>query len=274
MSSEARIFLPWRPAQLPHAQRLASWGEQAGWRVCLEIVQRLPEVSGLALALGDFPEYRRWQDGSPHRHVLDPLDWPTLARWAQEHWPLSTMPLSDFGDGTRRLPGEDWRQDRGLALDLAPPEWALLQQAHSRGLTLATAESCTAGGVAARVAALPGSSAVLQAGLVTYANLAKESLLGVQTQTLERYGAVSEAVVLEMLAGALRFGDLALAISGIAGPGGAVPGKPIGTVCIAWGQRGEPGQAAVYHFPGDRWAVQYAAGSVALGNLIALLMPR
>lgn len=272
MSSEARIFLPWRPAHLPTAQRLAAWGQRAGWRVRLELVQHLPEVSGLALALGDFPERERWLDGGPHRHALDPLDWPAMAQWGQRHWPLTDMPKSFFGDAPGVLPGEDWRRDEGLALDLAPPEWALLQLGLRHGVTLATAESCTAGSVAARVAALPGSSAVLRAGLVTYANAAKESLLGVAATTLARHGAVSEAVVLEILAGAMEHGDMALAISGIAGPGGAVPGKPVGTVCIAWGRRGGPGRAAVHHFSGDRWAVQYAAGSVALGRLIAMLM--
>jgi len=271
MSSEAHIFLPWRPALLPLAQRLAAWGQRAGWQVRLEIVRDLPEVPGVAVALGDFPEIQRWLDRRAQRHAIDPLDWPAIARWAREHWPLAAVPRSHFGAGAKLLPGEDWCLDRGLALELAPPEWALLRRAQAQGLTLTTAESCTAGGVAARLAALPGSSAVLRAGLVTYANSAKEELLGVRTETLARCGAVSEAVVREMLAGALRHGDLALAISGIAGPGGAVPGKPVGTVWMAWGRRGATVRAEVYHFPGDRWAVQYAAGSVAMANLIALL---
>ncbi len=105
-----------------------------------------------------------------------------------------------------------------------------------RGWTMGTAESCTGGGIAYCLTDLPGSSAWLVGGLVTYSNEMKERLLGVPAETLREHGAVSEPVVRCMAHGALtRLNcQLALAVSGIAGPGGATPNKPIGTVCFAW----------------------------------------
>lgn len=110
----------------------------------------------------------------------------------------------------------------------------------SRGLTLSTAESCTGGQMAALITAVPGASDVFGAGFVTYSNAMKTALLGVQPATLANEGAVSEAVVLEMARGALeRSGaDYAVAVSGIAGPDGGTPGKPAGTVWVAWGRAG------------------------------------
>lgn len=106
----------------------------------------------------------------------------------------------------------------------------------ARGLALVTAESCTGGGVAHAITAIPGSSGWFDRGFVTYSNEAKQDMLGVKSATLRRHGAVSEPVAREMARGALRRsrGGMAVAITGIAGPGGAVPGKPVGTVCFAW----------------------------------------
>jgi nicotinamide-nucleotide amidase len=103
-----------------------------------------------------------------------------------------------------------------------------------RKATLALAESCTGGCIANRVTNVPGASAVLLVGLVTYSNAAKQKFLGVQAATLDRHGAVSEAVAREMAAGARRQtqADYALAVTGIAGPSGGTPDKPVGTVFI------------------------------------------
>ncbi|MEY2342059.1 CinA family protein [Acidithiobacillus sp. IBUN Pt1247-S3] len=272
MTSEFPVFLPLRPAALPLAQRLAAWIERAGQAVSLSLVAELPLASAQGLAVGDFKNASEWQAAGGT--LLDPLDWPAMARYLHQRWPLPAMLYTRFGvtPTTAALPGEIWSDDpEAMPLDLAPPEWVLLRRAEKSGLQLATAESCTAGGIAARIAALPGSSTVLRQGFVVYGNAAKEEMLDVSRQTLQAYGAVSEPVVDEMLDGALRHADLAIAVSGIAGPGGAVPGKPVGTVCLGWATHAQR-QVRTLCFAGDRWAVQYAAGTVAIGGLLGLLV--
>ena len=107
-----------------------------------------------------------------------------------------------------------------------------------RGQTLVTAESCTGGWVAQAVTSIAGSSGWFERGYVTYSNAAKREALGVRKATLERHGAVSEPTAREMARGALRRsrGTIAVSITGIAGPGGGSPGKPVGMVCFAWAQ--------------------------------------
>jgi nicotinamide-nucleotide amidase len=138
-----------------------------------------------------------------------------------------------------------------------------------RRLMLVTAESCTGGWVAKTLTDLPGSSAWFHAGVVTYSYEAKEALLGVNPRTLEHSGAVSEETVLEMVSGALaRFGaGVAVAVTGIAGPSGGMPDKPVGTVWIGWKRRGGYGHAQLFHFPGDREAVRRQTVAAALIGL-------
>ena len=133
-------------------------------------------------------------------------------------------------------------------------------------LTLVTAESCTGGWVAKTLTDLPGSSAWFDAGVVAYSYEAKEALLGVNPRTLERTGAVSEETALEMVSGAIaRFGaGVALAVTGIAGPGGGMPGKPVGTVWISWKRRGGYAHARVFQFSGDREAIRRQSVAAAL----------
>lgn len=140
----------------------------------------------------------------------------------------------------------------------------------ARGLTLATAESCTGGWVGQVVTMTPGSSAWFERGFVTYTDRAKQELLGVREATLVEYGAVSEETVREMVEGALAASpaDVALAISGIAGPDGGSAAKPVGTVCLAWGVRGATPTVARLKFDGDRDAVRRAAVVCALTRLI------
>jgi nicotinamide-nucleotide amidase len=135
-----------------------------------------------------------------------------------------------------------------------------------RNLMLVTAESCTGGWIAKTLTDLPGSSAWFGAGVVTYSYEAKEALLGVNPRTLEHAGAVSEETVLEMVSGALaRFGaGVAVAVTGIAGPSGGTPDKPVGTVWIGWKRRGGYGHAQLFHFPGDREAVRRQTVAAAL----------
>lgn len=139
-----------------------------------------------------------------------------------------------------------------------------------RRQTLAVAESCTGGWVAKVLTDLPGSSRWFDRGFVTYSNAAKQDMLGVSATTLEAAGAVSEATVREMAAGVLRNSpaDLALAISGIAGPGGAVSDKPVGMVCFAWATRGGRQRVETQQFAGDREAVRRQSVAHALQGLI------
>ena len=136
-------------------------------------------------------------------------------------------------------------------------------------LMLVTAESCSGGWIAKTLTDLPGSSAWYDAGVVTYSYEAKEALLGVNPRTLEQAGAVSEETALEMVSGALaRFGaGVAVAVTGIAGPSGGTPDKPVGTVWISWKRRGGYGHAKLFQFPGDREAVRRQTVAAALIGL-------
>lgn len=117
---------------------------------------------------------------------------------------------------------------------------ALVQELSAAGKMVATAESCTGGWIAKAITDIPGSSAVLGYGIVSYSNDAKESMLGVENQMLAERGAVSESVVEAMAKGVLRRSgaDISVAVSGVAGPGGGTKEKPVGTVCFAWAMRG------------------------------------
>lgn len=142
----------------------------------------------------------------------------------------------------------------------------LLTLMEGKGLTLATAESCTGGLIAAALTAIAGSSSVVMAGFVTYANDAKHKMVGVRQESLMQHGAVSEEVACEMAEGArARAGvSLALSCTGIAGPGGATPGKPVGLVFIACAREGAATLVERHVFPGDRAAVRAATVVAAL----------
>ena len=143
----------------------------------------------------------------------------------------------------------------------------------SRGWRLATAESCTGWMIAAACTSLAGSSLWFERGFVTYSNEAKVSQLGVEPALIDAHGAVSEAVALAMADGVLArsTADIAVAVTGIAGPGGAVPGKPVGTVWLAWARRGQPPGACRLQLQGDRAAIREATVVHALGRLLRLL---
>jgi len=143
-----------------------------------------------------------------------------------------------------------------------------------RGQLLAVAESCTGGWVAKCLTDIAGSSQWFDRGFVSYSNAAKQAMLGVSGDTLETAGAVSEQTVREMAAGVLEnsLATVALAISGIAGPGGAMPGKPVGTVCFAWASSdGCEVIAETRHFEGDRESVRRQSVGFALQGLLNVL---
>ena len=141
------------------------------------------------------------------------------------------------------------------------------------GRAIATAESCSGGWIAKAITDIPGSSAVFGYGMVSYSNGAKESLVGVSNLTLVEHGSVSEAVVREMAEGALHLSgaDIAVAVSGIAGPNGGTTDKPVGTVWFAWAVR-ESGKERVEttceHFDGDRELIRELTVAHALQGVI------
>lgn len=143
----------------------------------------------------------------------------------------------------------------------------------ARGLTLATAESCTGGWVAQVITHSAGSSAWFDRGFVTYSNDAKQNMLGVPAAILENHGAVSLETAAAMALGTLKNSKalISLSITGIAGPTGGSSGKPVGTVCFSWCFRGEAPLARRRRFGGDRENVRYQALVFALESLLALI---
>ena len=138
---------------------------------------------------------------------------------------------------------------------------------------LVTAESCTGGWVGEAVTAIAGSSNWFDRGFITYSNAAKREALGVADTTLKRHGAVSEETAREMAIGALKFSraNIAVAITGVAGPGGGSADKPVGMVCFAWARDNVALQSATQLLGGDRTAVRHQSVSIALRGILALL---
>ncbi|WP_295544302.1 nicotinamide-nucleotide amidase [uncultured Thiohalocapsa sp.] len=159
-----------------------------------------------------------------------------------------------------------------MTTDLQALAEQLGQRLAASGLMLATAESCTGGWISKCVTDIAGSSAWLDRAFVTYSNAAKQDMLGVTVDTLAAHGAVSEPVVRQMAAGALAHSaaQVAVAVSGVAGPGGGSANKPVGTVCFGFALPAGV-SAETMHFPGDRDAVRRQSVVHALSRLIALL---
>jgi nicotinamide-nucleotide amidase len=143
---------------------------------------------------------------------------------------------------------------------------ALLDTCRAAGIKIVTAESCTGGLIAATLTEIPGSSDVVERGFVTYANAAKTDCLGVASELIAKHGAVSAHVARAMAAGALAHSpaDLAIAVTGIAGPGGATAGKPVGLVYLACQRRGREAMMERHQFAGDRHTIRLAAVAAAL----------
>jgi nicotinamide-nucleotide amidase len=156
--------------------------------------------------------------------------------------------------------------DETQALALVTP---LADALRARRWRLATAESCTGGLIAATCTAIAGSSDWFERGFVTYSNAAKVEQLGVSPQLIAQHGAVSEPVARAMAEGALAHSpaDIAVAVTGIAGPGGAAPGKPVGTVWLALAQRGAPTRAELLQLNGDRASVRAQTVALALARV-------
>jgi len=140
-------------------------------------------------------------------------------------------------------------------------------------LWLATAESCTGGWISQSITDVAGSSQWFDRGFVTYTNEAKQDMLGVSSQTLTQHGAVSEQTVIEMVQGALAKSraDVAVAVSGVAGPTGGTPDKPVGMVWLAWGMRGDAPVTQIEHYLGNRNEVRQQTVETALQGILKLL---
>jgi PncC family amidohydrolase len=208
----------------------------------------LAEVAAFAKTLSRHPgEVLSW-DVPPEVHVKCPLPEQVAAMVAR------------YGDAVYSVTG-------------ATLEATVAGLLTAAGLTAATAESCTGGMVAQMLTAVPGASACFVGGLVTYADAAKSALLDVPPALIAAHGAVSEPVVRAMAAGARRVtgADLAVAVSGIAGPGGGTPAKPVGTVWIGWEGPSDAG-AGAYRFDGDREQVRRSAAVHALDALRRLAL--
>ena len=202
-------------------------------------------------------------------------DWPAEVELGfRAGAPLLELKVSSFSEGAQAARRACEARLQALLADhivgmgdttLAANVVALLA---ARGERVALAESCTGGLIASLLTEVPGASRVFEAGYVVYANRIKERALGVDSDTLAAHGAVSEAVVREMAAGALRESgaDYALAVSGIAGPDGGTPGKPVGTVWIAWGSAGSLHARELY-FPVARKLFQTMVAATALDLL-------
>lgn len=147
---------------------------------------------------------------------------------------------------------------------------ALLQK---KNMFFTSAESCTGGLLSQSIVSVPGSSGWFSCSFVTYSNISKHKILGVSKDSLKRFGAVSEEVVTEMVDGAVAESraDLGVAISGIAGPGGGSPDRPVGTVCIAWKLKDKQAIRSTFLFEGNRNEVRYATVVKSLEEAIELI---
>ena len=156
-----------------------------------------------------------------------------------------------------------------LPSDLTALAADVIAAGRQAGLMVATAESCTGGLIAACLTAVPGSSAVVERGFVTYSNRAKTEMLGVPADLIERVGAVSAEVARAMAEGALSHAraDVAVSVTGIAGPDGGTPLKPVGLVHLAVARHGRPTRDEAHVFAGDRAAVREATAARALALL-------
>ncbi len=184
---------------------------------------------------------------------------------------MPSMGGSDMaGDVNSTSSALDARCDDAALAELAERTGQALSARHQM---LVTAESCTGGWIAKVITDIPGSSAWFDCGMAAYSYEAKQALLGVRPETLMEHGAVSEETAIEMVSGALIHSgaSVAVAVTGIAGPGGGTPDKPVGMVWIAWKRRGGYPHAEVFRFPGDRDEVRRRTVVAALSGLLRLI---
>ncbi len=237
--------LPWLKERFPNrpyavSQTLITFGLSES-----EINQKLVPLTEEGVQIGYYPRF-------PEVHVV------------------MTSRNIDPGEASRRLSrsvnkAKDLLGAHVISSDGACLEEVLGEALMAKGFTLAIAESCTGGLIASRVTAVPGSSRWFDRGVVTYSNRAKEEFLGVSPTTLATFGAVSRETASEMIRGLLARSnaECAVAVTGIAGPSGGTPSKPVGTVYIAAAMSGPP-LVYRFHFKGDRREIQAVTATTAL----------
>jgi nicotinamide-nucleotide amidase len=191
---------------------------------------------------------------------MNPTDHPHDGARPAPAGPLAAEPLAAVGHGPEP---QQLTLDHGAVVALAT---RLGRALAADGRAIATVESCTGGLIASALTETPGSSLWFDRGFVTYSNEAKTELVGVPAATLAEHGAVSEPVARAMAEGALARSAawLALAVTGVAGPGGGSPAKPVGTVCFGWAVRDGASHVLTLRLPGDRAQVRRAAALAAL----------
>ena len=248
----------------------------------------------LAAACGRQGIFRRVLrvSGRPESYV-DEVAAPVYSRWLSAPAPITTSVLASRGEVelqlAARAAGRE-EADRALAAatgelaavlgrDLVSSDGALLEEVvgrllRARGRRVAVAESCTGGLIASRLTDVPGSSEYVHAGWVAYHNAAKTVLLGVDERLIEVHGAVSEPVARALAEGCRKRAgtDYGLGVTGIAGPGGGSPEKPVGTVCVALAGPGEQVRVRRLNLPGDRQRVKHFASQAALDLLRRALL--
>ena len=264
------IMLPGVPAELRalvEHEVMPRLAGRAGSRV----------VRSLTVRTTGIPESTLAERLAGHEPLLPPLSLAYLpsSRGVDLRLTAHSLPSAE---ADRRLEEAAHRLETSLGdaaygrgdVDLAA---VVMDRLRAAGLRLATAESCTGGLLGARVTAVPGASEIFAGGAVCYGDAIKQSLLGVSRQHLQDHGAVSVEVAAAMAEGARqRFGvDAAIAITGIAGPGGGSSEKPVGTVCLAWALAGRDTLTARRVFPGSREEIRDRAAQAALYGLLGRL---
>jgi nicotinamide-nucleotide amidase len=217
-------------------------------------------------------------------HMMPGL-WEDLSEWGK----VSSLPqvlgvdihVTIEGDEQKLAEAKSYWQKKLKKSPLAESIWSweflsleeiVVKEATAKGLTLSLAESCTGGLVANRLTNISGSSSIFLSSVVAYANEAKVNILGVNEETLKKFGAVSEPTALEMAKGARKAipTDISLSLTGIAGPGGGTKEKPVGTVCIGWDSKLES-HSKTYNFRGDREHLKRRFSEMALFKILKII---
>ena len=280
VNEKVTVLLPGPPRELqPMLSVLTDTGSSQGLLAARAGAERLYKVSLFTTQRSEShieeiaqPIYSRWRDDDP------PIETTILATPGQVELHL-TMRSANEAAAVRALQAArqqlaDALGDCAFTMDGRPLHRLVGEMLRERRLTIAAAESCTGGLLLERLTDVPGSSDYVAGGIVAYTNELKTTLLGVDAALIEKHGAVSEPVAAAMAEGMrLRSGaSTAVAITGVAGPGGGSPSKPVGTVIIAVLVEGQPLSVRTHSFPGGREHVRFQATQAALDTLRRMLL--